>query len=205
MNAKSNFNSDKVQELKDVLKGKKDHSDEGDAAYQGDEETLKGEDNASSLSEAKIAELTEELKKQKESYLRLLAEFENFKKRMERESGENIKYANEKLIKEFLPVLDHLEMSLTAVAGKPLDEKLSQSLLDGVGMTVRQFVGVLEKCGIKVVEGEGAPFNPNFQESISMVDSDAVAPGNVVTVHRKGFVLNDRLVRAALVSVAKEK
>lgn len=190
---------DKVQELKEVLEGK----NVADATIPESSEEVP-------LLKAQLAEVEEKFKKieaealaDKEKYVRTLAEFENFRKRMEKEKEEAIRFGNDRLLKEFLPVLDHLEMTVDH-AIKDLDPQSKKDpLIEGVEMVLKQFVGLLEKSGFKIISGEGLPFNPHHQEAIAQVESPE-KEGTVVQVHRKGFMLHDRVVRPALVSIAKE-
>lgn len=214
--------SDKVQELKDVLKGKKDasaaHAPEAalDAHSSAEsKESFESGVAADSLHEemnalqSKMKETEEEMKKHKDHLLRTLAEFDNFRKRMEREKGETIKYSNEKLLKELLPMLDHLEMTLAHSKQQSLpkpkgDEKKPEDpVVTGLQLVVKQFLGILQRFGVELIEGDGLAFDPNRQEAIASVESSQVNPGHVVCVHRKGFALQDRVIRPALVTVAK--
>lgn len=220
--------SDKVQELMDALKKQKEEIQEGDQENSDLPAQQPAELPAADrpLLEEEIQVLQEKLKnaemkleEAEDKYLRQLAEFDNFRKRMEREKSESLQYANEKLVKELLPVYDHLEMALQHAQSPkaengiaPSDEEVTESgapspnnaLLEGGEIVLRQFRTVLEKFGVVVVEGEGEPFDPHRQESIGVVETAEQAANTVVTVHRKGFVLNGRLIRPALVTVTKE-
>ncbi|MDO8519679.1 MAG: nucleotide exchange factor GrpE [Deltaproteobacteria bacterium] len=142
----------------------------------------------------------EETKESQEKYLRTLAEFENSRKRMEREKDDLVKYGLQKYVKEMLSVLDHLEMTLAHAD----EAKINDPLVEGVRLVVKEFLGVLEKFGLKEITGEGRPFDPHRQEAIGQIETADTAAGCVVTVHRKGFILYDRVIRPALVTVAKE-
>jgi len=134
---------------------------------------------------------------QKEMYLRQAAEFENFKKRLSNEQEQHNKYAAEKILEELLPVIDSLEMTLSHIEDK------EGPIASGVELTLKQFLKALEKHGVQQVSGVGEPFNPNHQEAIGTEKQEASEPGVVVTVHRKGYILNGRLVRAAMVTVSE--
>lgn len=179
------FDKDKVKELKEVLKGASPRAEEEE---QGEKQEIAEE----------TAKIQEEAKEHKEKYLRTLAEFENFRKRMEREKDDMVKYGLQKYVKEMLSVLDHLEMTLThAPEGK------NDPVVEGVRLVVKEFLGVFEKFGLTEITGAGRAFDPHRQEAIGSVETDETAPGNVSTVHRKGFMLHDRVIRPALVTVAK--
>ncbi|MBX7148918.1 nucleotide exchange factor GrpE [bacterium] len=201
-----NFAGDKVQELKDVLGGNKTVSDSSENDLSSGEALPSGDvqdflDKIKTLEE-ELAKAQEMATLQKEQALRMMAEFENSKKRMQREKEEMTKYSNEKILNELFPILDNLEM--TVFHGKTGKGDAKDPFIEGVAMVIKQFVSVLDKYGVEVVSGEGLPFNPHVQEAIGYEDSDCIPPGNVVTVHRKGYLLNKRLVRPASVTVAKE-
>jgi molecular chaperone GrpE len=138
----------------------------------------------------------------KENYDRLLrqaAELENYKKRAAREKTEAIRYANESLVKDLLPVLDNLERALDYAQGggngKPL--------LDGIEMVLKSFVEILGKHGVNPIAAVGESFDPNKHEAIAQVVTQEHKPNTVVEEHHKGYYLLDRLLRPAQVSVAK--
>ena len=197
-----------MQELKDVLKGKKlsegssvaeevANETPGELPPVGDQEL----NEEIKLLEEKLKESENKIKEQNEKYLRQLAEFDNFRKRIEKEKGESLQFANERLLKELLPVLDHLEMTIDHAENfKSAD---AEPLVTGVSLVIKQFVGVLEKFGVTPITGEGKEFDPHLQESVGMVDSEKYPGGTVVTVLRKGYKLQHRVIRAALVNISK--
>ena len=132
-------------------------------------------------------------------FLRQVAELENFKKRMAREKSETIRYANENIIKDLLPVLDNLERAVDHAKGggngKPL--------LEGVEMVLKGFLDVLNKYGVTQISAKGESFDPERHEAIAQVESEEHEPNTVVKEHHKGYYLLDRLLRPSLVSVAK--
>ena len=140
-----------------------------------------------------------EAKENYDRFLRQVAELENFKKRMAREKGEAIRYANENLMKDLLPVLDNLERAVDhgqgGGNGKPL--------LEGVEMVLKGFLDVLNKYGLTQISAKGESFDPEKHEAIARVESEAYEPNTVVEEHHKGYYLLDRLLRPSLVSVAK--
>ena len=141
-----------------------------------------------------------EAKENYDRFLRQVAELENFKKRMAREKGEAIRYANENLMKDLLPVLDNLERAVDHAQegggnGKPL--------LEGVEMVLKGFLDVLNKYGVTQIPAKGESFDPEKHEAIARVESEAYEPNTVVEEHHKGYYLLDRLLRPSLVSVAK--
>lgn len=132
-----------------------------------------------------------------ERYLRASAEVENVRKRASRDVENAHKFAIERFGKELLAVKDGLEMALAASENASVE-----SLLEGSEATLKLLGSTMERFGIQVVDPEGEPFDPQVHEAISMQPSDDVEPGSVVTVVQKGYLLNGRLLRPAMVIVA---
>ena len=133
-------------------------------------------------------------------YLRAAAELENVRKRASRDVENARKFALERFARELLAVKDSLEMGLAAA------EKASvESLLEGSAATLKLLSNTLEQFGVAAVDPEGEPFDPEFHEAISMQPSTDVEPGSVVTVVQKGYSLNGRLLRPAMVIVAADE
>ncbi|MCF8128363.1 MAG: nucleotide exchange factor GrpE [Deltaproteobacteria bacterium] len=135
-----------------------------------------------------------------DNYLRSQAEMENMKKRFQKDKQDLIKYGNETLTKQLLPVADNLEKALD----HSKDEKSLEALREGVDLTLKGLLGVLEKAGVEVVRSVGEPFDPNFHEAVSEQADDSAAPGTVVKELQKGYLLNQRLIRPAMVIVNKK-
>lgn len=132
--------------------------------------------------------------------LRLQAELENFKKRVERDKCEFFKYALEKLIKDFLPVLDHLELAIkSAKASRDFD-----SFSEGIQLIYKQLKEVLEKEGLNNICSVGEKFDPCKHEAVMHVESKNHEKNVIIEEHKKGYFLKDRLLRPAMVTVAKE-
>lgn len=144
--------------------------------------------------------IEEELSELREKYVRLYAEFENYKKRVQREKEELIKYGNEALLYELLNVLDNLEMAL-----KHSGENVSEGLVKGVEMTLREFQRITEKFGLVPIEAMGKPFDPSLHHAMSQVERDDVDDKTVVEEFRKGYMYGDKVLRASLVAVSKKK
>jgi len=134
-----------------------------------------------------------------ERLLRQAAELENYKKRSGRERDDAIRYANESLLKDLLPVVDNLERAIAHASGggngKPL--------VEGVEMVLRGLTDVLAKHGATPILAQGQPFDPTKHEAMTQVETDDHEPNSVVEELHKGYMLRDRLLRPALVSVAK--
>lgn len=146
--------------------------------------------------EEKVAELEDKL-------LREHADFQNIKKRMEKEKAQAVAYAHEQFARDLLSVIDALEQAKQAVEGK--DEttpELLEQIKEGIDLTLAQFSKIFEKHGIELVTFDEG-FDPNFHEAVMQVDSDQHKEGEIVQVLQKGYKIKDRLLRSAMVSVAK--
>jgi len=159
--------------------------------------------------EQKSGDNCEELEKQlqecEEKYLRAYAEFENMKKRLEKEKIQAIEYSLEKFAQDLLPVLDSLDMALAAVSKDNLNaEEAVEELKKGIQLTIEQFIKALKKNGIEVIEiEEGTEFNPHLHEAILQVEDAQKAAGEIVQMIQKGYKYKERILRPAKVSVAK--
>ena len=151
---------------------------------------------------AELDKAKHEAHEYKDRYLRLYAETENFKKRMSRDVIEQGKYANENLIKELIPVLDNLERAISHSESAPGGQG-GEGLVEGVKMVAKQLYDVLAKFGVTQVESVGKPFDPNKQQAMMHVETAEHEPGTVVEEFQKGYFLNDRILRPAMVTVAK--
>jgi len=146
--------------------------------------------------------LEEKEKEAKENYDRLLrtaADFENYKKRAAREKEDWTKFANEDLIRVILPFIDNLERAVNH-AQKIADTGV---LVEGVQLTLQQLLQALNKFGLSSFESVGKPFDPTMHEAMLVVETDKHEPNQVVEEFQKGYLLNDRLLRPATVSVSK--
>lgn len=155
--------------------------------------------------EDKVVKLEAQLKESEEKYLRVHADFENIKKRLEKEKYQAIDYASEKFAKDLLAPIDTLEMALAAEeASKDLSaEELLAKLKEGVELTIKNFYTAFEKHDITVVETDGE-FDPNFHDAVMQVDSPDHEDGQIVQRLQKGYKFKDRLLRPAMVSICKK-
>jgi len=142
----------------------------------------------------------DEARRNYDLYLRATADLENYRKRAQREKEDLSRYGHEKVLREILPIADNLER---AIEHAKKDETDSQGLLQGVEMTLGQFSQVLDKFSVRPVTALGEPFDPSRHEAMGQIESDAQPPNTVVQELQKGYFLNDRLLRPALVMVAK--
>jgi len=135
----------------------------------------------------------------KDRLLRAQAEWDNSRKRIQREKEDAVRYAGEALLEKILPVLDNFEMGMQA-AQTATDAK---SISQGLEMVLKQFQQVLKDAGVETIDAVGQPFDPHRHEALGQHESDKYPEGHIVTQLRKGYKLKDRLLRAASVFVAK--
>ena len=151
--------------------------------------------------ESDLKDKTAEVEALNDRLLRLHAEFENYKKRMARERSEFVKFANEALILEFLPVLDNLERAV-AMARSGMD---AQGVAEGLDIILRLFQATLEKAGVKAIEALEHAFDPNLHQAVAQVESTDGRENIVVEEVQKGYLLEGRLLRPTMVKVSKSK
>ncbi len=154
------------------------------------------------LTESEHKKLIEEAVQYKDKYVRLYAEFENARKRMERDKQEFVKYANEGLIAEFLNILDNLERSVEAAQAKHEDYA---AFLKGVEMIMAQIHEMLKKNSVRPIEVQGQMFDPHCHEILMQEESDGVEEGTILDEFQRGYTLGDRVIRTSKVKVATNK
>lgn len=132
----------------------------------------------------------------KDGYLRALADFQNFKRRTDAERAETYQLAVGNIVKRYLPIMDDLERALAA---RPADLVWA----DGIELIYRKLATILENEGVKRIETDGQPFDPNFHEAVSQEGAEGVESGYIIAVVQHGYMLGDRVVRPAQVRVAK--
>ncbi len=153
-------------------------------------------------------DLTERLReKEKEAaenydkYMRAAADFENYKKFAAKERSDLIKYSSERIVRDILPILDSLDRAIHhSVNSKDVD-----AFIKGVKIIHEQLLACLEKYGVKPIQAVGQPFNPDLHEAVMAVESDEEKEGTVLQEFEKGYLLHNRLLKAAKVSVSKRK
>jgi molecular chaperone GrpE len=150
--------------------------------------------------EQSAAEAPEEKPEYKDKYMRLLAEFDNMRKRHERERSDLIKYAHEEVIVECLKLYDDLERSLAAFKSK---EGTDANLVKGLEMVYKNMKELMDKYGVKPIESKGKPFDHNTQEVLMQQETAEFPDGVVIEELEKGYTLGGRVVRTAKVKVAK--
>lgn len=147
--------------------------------------------------EDQIEQLRAQLEQTRAEVTRERADLENQRKRMSREQEQMRKFANERLLGGLLPVFDSLDAGLAAAGEEP------SPLRDGLELTFRQLIKVASENGLSTIDPSGEAFNPDYHQAISQVEAAGAAPGSVVQVFQKGYLLNERLLRPALVVVAQ--
>ena len=133
----------------------------------------------------------------RDRWIRVTADFDNFRKRSQKEKADMIKYGNESLIKELLPVLDNFERAITS------PPQGAESFVQGVQMIYSQLLGMLERFGVTTESVKGKTFDPNLHEAMSYMDDASVPPHTILEEHQKMYFLNKKLIRPALVTVSK--
>ncbi len=153
--------------------------------------------------EDRVAKLEAQLKESEDKYLRVHADFENIKKRLEREKYAAIDYASEKFAKDLLNPIDTLEMALQSANAELEAIELLEKLKQGIELTIKNFKTTFEKHNITEVETDGE-FDPNVHNAVMQVDSENHEDGAIVQRLQKGYLLKDRLLRPAMVSICKK-
>ncbi|EOC1268285.1 nucleotide exchange factor GrpE [Cronobacter malonaticus] len=148
------------------------------------------------------SELTQAQNRERDIVLRMKAEMENLRRRTEQDIEKAHKFALEKFINELLPVIDSLDRALE-VANK--ENQDMAAMVEGIELTLKSMLDVVRKFGVEVIADTNVPLDPNVHQAIAMVESEDVAPNHVLAVMQKGYTLNGRTIRAAMVTVAKAK
>jgi molecular chaperone GrpE len=192
------------QEIKLVLKEKargennaQDQSPRKDADSSADAADATGQKSPSQ--EKDIASLEAALESEKDRFMRLSAEFDNYRKRKQREIDEFRKFANETVFKQFLSVVDNLERAIVSAE----TNKDPDSLLEGVKMTHKEILKVFQDFNVKTVKAENQSFDPNFHQAVTQKETDEVPENTITDVLQTGYLLHDRLIRPAMVVVSK--
>ncbi len=197
----------KIQE-EELQQHEQDVVEETEAEAVGTDADIEwNEESESDEQDAKIAQLEAALlaseakvKEQQDSVLRAKAEVENMRRRTEQEIDKARKYALNKFSEELLPVIDNLER---AIAAADAENEVIKPVLEGVEMTHKTFIDVISKFGLKVINPEGEVFNPELHQAMSIQESPDHESNTVMFVMQKGYELNGRVIRPAMVMVAK--
>lgn len=176
----------------------------GDNLFAGDtSEETEGKDAPEEVVpslEAQLREVEAEKTEIYDRYLRLNAEFDNFKKRVSKENADRLKYYHSGLIKELLPSVDSLER---AIEHATLEDANIEGIREGIQMVCKMIQEVFEKFGVSKIKADGEVFDPNCHQAIGTVESETVPENHVVDVYQVGYFLHDRIIRPSMVRVAK--
>ncbi|RTM79519.1 nucleotide exchange factor GrpE [Enterobacter quasiroggenkampii] len=148
------------------------------------------------------AQLVEAQNRERDGVLRIKAEMENLRRRTEQDVEKAHKFALEKFVNELLPVIDSLDRALE-VADKANPD--NAAMIEGIELTLKSMLDVVRKFGVEVIADTDVPLDPNVHQAIAMVESEEIEAGKVLGVMQKGYTLNGRTIRAAMVTVAKAK
>ena len=163
------------------------------------ESSTETEESSIEALEAKLAEAEAKAEENWDQLVRTKAEMENIRRRTERDLANAHKFALEKFAQELLPVIDSMEMGVAAAQDESADVS---KLREGMEMTLKMFETAVEKFGIKGVHPHGEAFNPEHHQAMTMIDSPEHEPNTIIDVMQKGYLLNERLVRPAMVVVS---
>ena len=172
--------------------------DDLDPLSQGASSEITEEDSLIEKLQQALAEKAEEAKGLNDKYLRLAAEFDNYKRLIQRDQRDQIRFGNEHLLKELLPVVDNLERAIKASQ----NGGSSDVLIQGVDLTLKQLTGALTRFHVIPVETAGQPFDPAKHQAVTSVASEKVPERHIVDEFQRGYLLHDRILRAAMVSVS---
>lgn len=181
-------------------------SDEARAELEGVPESLRDATagDAPELAEHdRIAELEEALEQAKQEVLYVRAEEQNTRRRLEQERQKASDYAATNFAREILSVADNLERALAAIPAEAREDETWKGLVAGLDATGKEIETVFRKHGIEAIEAEGQPLDPNLHQAMVEVPSEDAEPGTIVEVMQRGYLIRDRLLRPALVAVAK--
>lgn len=171
-----------------------EHAPESETEQQSEAEAQEVEDD--------LSRVQSELDALKDKYMRVHADFDNIKKRLEREKYQALEYAQEKFAKDLIPVLDALDGAISAAQTEGTDPaELLEKMKEGVELTMKQFLGSLEKHGITEVSGD-EPFDPNIHHAVQQVESPDHESGQIVQTLQKGYRYKERTLRDAMVVIA---
>lgn len=160
---------------------------EADVEIQGEQEEKPGEP---------ALELAEEEEELNTKYLRLAADFQNFRRRVEKEKNDIYAFANEKIMVELLNVIDNFDRALAV-------DTLDKGMKEGMAMILKQLINVLEKSGLEEIPAEGKDFDPNYHHAVQTENSETYSSGQVSKVLQKGYMLNKKVIRPTMVIVAE--
>ncbi|MBP9709349.1 MAG: nucleotide exchange factor GrpE [Oligoflexales bacterium] len=155
--------------------------------------------------ESEISSLKLELEEYKDKYLRAVAEFENIRRRAERERSELLKYGAEKLLKDIVPALDSFEKALSEIQAEAKGNSSHESLNEGIALVYKQVIEILRMNGLEAIQAIGSRFDPNLHQAIQKIEEEGVEHETVKEQYATGYTLHGRLLRPSMVSVIVPK
>ncbi len=176
--------------------------DKTSAVYDTEKETKDETADPIKELEEKLKAAEEAAKESYDRFLRVSAEFENYKKRSAREMEEFRKFANQSLVKELLPIVDNLEL---AIKSSIENKNVANGLVDGVSLTLREILKVFEKHDVKEIEALGQTFDPRYHEAVMREETDKHPENTIMNELQKGYLMHERLIRPSMVVVAAPK
>ncbi|GAB6109560.1 nucleotide exchange factor GrpE [Fusibacter bizertensis] len=198
--AKSNKKSKKADEdmnkkKAEEMKAKTENGVDVDNEIEKDVDSTS---NTESAPEVSMESLKSEIDQLNDKYLRLNAEYQNYRKRVEKEKSDIFKYGSEKLFIEMLPIMDNFERALSASE----QENIESKVLDGIKMIKKSLDELFDRNGVKKIDAMGMPFDPIKHHAVMTVESDDESSDNVIEVFQDGYALNDKVIRPSMVKVS---
>ena len=190
-----------TENLDEAEKGSEEVSASAEATEEGDDsvdEETEVSDREPTIEE-KAADAESKYKEMQDRYLRLNAEFDNYKKRMMRENSDRLKYFNMELIKELLPSVDNLERAISHAGDENSD---LENMIEGLQMVYKGMQEAFGKFGVSEIESIGKEFDPNCHQAVGMIESQEVPENHVAEECLKGYYLHDRIIRPTMVRVS---
>ena len=195
------MSTEEVKKDEELVEEQEVQTEEQSATEETNEEKFESlEEEFKTKMEAKVAEAEAKAQEAEDKYLRTHADFDNIKKRLEKEKYQAIDYASEKFAKDLLATMDTLEMALQSANGEANPSELIEKMKEGIELTIKSMMSTFEKHDITVVETE--EFDPQVHNAIMQVESEDHMGGQIVQVMQKGYMYKDRLLRPAMVSIA---
>lgn len=194
------MSEEKKEELNEEQLNQEEQTQEESESCEDKECSKEAEEQGEQTLEEKVQELEAKLKESEDKYFRVHADFENIKKRLEKEKYQAIDYASEKFAKDLLTTMDTLEMALQSANGESDPSELIEKMKEGIELTIKNMVTTFEKHDITVVDTD--EFDPQVHNAVMQVDSDEKESGQIVQVMQKGYMYKERLLRPAMVSIA---
>ena len=188
-------NIDEAQKVSEEVSASAEATEEGDDSVDEETEVSDREPTV----EERAADAESKYKEMQDRYLRLNAEFDNYKKRMMRENSDRLKYFNMELIKELLPSVDNLERAISHAGDENSD---LENMIEGLQMVYKGMQEAFGKFGVSEIESMGKEFDPNCHQAVGMIESQEVPENHVAEECLKGYYLHDRIIRPTMVRVS---